>query len=92
VPNSSMIQEGYITSVLAKRMNSANKLIASSFVNTSYGQVPSQQLEELQQEISQIYYILVVVTALLIVILVILLAMLLRNPEKTVPKTRRRIR
>jgi len=92
VPNSSMIQEGYITSVLAKRMNSANRLISSSFVNTSYGQVPSQQLKELQQEISQIYYILVVVTALLIVILVILLAMLLRNPEKTVPKTRRRIR
>ncbi|MGC8587145.1 MAG: S16 family serine protease [Candidatus Micrarchaeia archaeon] len=85
--NKSMMQEGYIISVLADKMAVADSTISGSFIGAAYAP-SSQQLVYLQNEVNQIYYLLVLVAILLIAILIILLAMLLKGYGSNAKKRR----
>ncbi|MEM4072114.1 MAG: hypothetical protein QXL63_02105, partial [Candidatus Micrarchaeaceae archaeon] len=60
-----------------------NKIISSALVSAPSYALPSGQLDEIEQQIQQLYAIMVVMTAILFGILVLLIVYMLRSSEET---------
>ncbi|MEM3253038.1 MAG: S16 family serine protease [Candidatus Micrarchaeaceae archaeon] len=79
----SLLQNAYATSLLGKSLAADNKIISSALVSAPSYALPSGQLDEIEQQIQQLYAIMVVMTAILFGILVLLIVYMLRSSEET---------
>ncbi|MEM3281526.1 MAG: S16 family serine protease [Candidatus Micrarchaeaceae archaeon] len=78
----SFLQDAYTTSLLGKSLAADNKIISASFVSAPSYSLPTSQLNEIEQQVRQLYALMVIMTALLFGIFVLLIVYMLRTHER----------
>ncbi|MGC9156675.1 MAG: S16 family serine protease [Candidatus Micrarchaeia archaeon] len=89
------LKTAYTTSLLAKSIEQANIEIAKAFIISNFSQTSPmllQQVSELSNEISMMFYLMLIMVILLACVLIVLLAQLVRSTEKDNSGKNKRVR